>query len=125
MRIGIALSLRSAPTGRQRIGPCSGRAMSEVKVGDLVRPARRGGSPWRLGLVEAKLDDGRFHVRSYVAPPGSYEGSVAAYAADELVVVAVERVVGRLLTLRAEVASKLEEIGQVEKALAATGRELK
>lgn len=86
-------------------------------VGDIVKPRRRVGGPWRLGVVERVYEDGRVTVRSYVAPPRSYEGSAATYAADEVVVVPREDVERALRLTRARLAQQEELARQIANAL--------
>lgn len=92
--------------------------VSELRAGDLVRPVKN--PTWKLGVVEAVDAEGRHRVRSYVAPPRSYEGSIGHYRRDELVLVPVQRVTARLATVRAEIANRQELAQQIENALAAT-----
>lgn len=80
-------------------------------VGDLVRPARRGGSPWRLGVVERVYLDGRVTVRSYVAPPRSYEGSAATHDPGDVEVVPREEVERALRMARLRLAESVVAIG--------------
>jgi hypothetical protein len=92
-----------------------------MRVGDLVRPARRGGT-WRLGVVESIAPDGRTAVRAYVAPPRSYAGTISTYAPGELVVVPLEKARARLATARAEVAAAVQFADQVAEAVEAAER---
>lgn len=75
-----------------------------MKVGAFVKPIRPP-LTWRLGVVESMLDDGRLLVRSYVAPPGAYEGTTAVY----------------LSVTKAEAERALQLARQIENALAAAG----
>lgn len=86
-------------------------------VGDLVRPVRPIGGPWRLGVVERVYEDGRVTVRSYVAPPRSYEGSAATYRADEVAVVPREEVERALSLTRLRLAEQEELARQISNAL--------
>lgn len=89
-----------------------------LKLGALVKPIRPP-LTWRLGVVEALLDDGRYRVRAYVAPPQSYAGTAAAYAADEIAEVPRERVRAFLATTEAELERLATLTRQIEAALEA------
>lgn len=107
-----ALYVRLAPRRRDTL------STMRPAVGDLVIPTDRGGT-WRLGRVEEVTSDGRYRIRKFVAPPGAYEGSIATYAADEIAVIPVARVIGRLEVVRAELAEKAQLERQITEALAA------
>lgn len=85
--------------------------------GTLVRPSRKEGT-WRLGVVEA-IDGERIMVRAYVAPAGAYEGTAAAYRADEIAEVPRAEVEGALQVVRARIAAEQQFERQIVEALAA------
>lgn len=89
-----------------------------LRVGALVKPIRPPYT-WRLGVVEAVEDDGLYKVRSYVAPPKSYEGSAGCYRADQIVEVPRRRVEMYLLRVQAEAEQKALLVQQIENALKA------
>lgn len=93
-----------------------------LKIGSLVKPVRPP-STWRLGVVEEALPDGRFKVRSFVAPPKSYEGSAGVYRAEEIVEVPRRQVENALLDVRARVERDQELARQIEAALEAASKD--
>lgn len=110
----MSVLVKAAHSGPRRI---ESGAMPRVR--SLVKPTR---PPflWKLGVVEKVLDDGRYFVRSYVAPPKSYEGSAAPYAPDEVAEIPRARVEARLNSIRMQIEQLQETERQVVAALAAT-----
>lgn len=90
-----------------------------ISIGDIVKPIRFDGVPWKLGVVEQILPDGRLHVRKYVAPSGSYEGCPHAVQADSVEVVPRDRVMAALGMWRIRLSNSEEVIRQIENALRA------
>jgi hypothetical protein len=88
-----------------------------IAPGSFVRPSRKDGT-WRLGVVES-IDGERITVRAYVAPAGAYEGTAAAYRADELTEVPRREVEGALEVVRARIAKEQQLERQIVEALGA------
>lgn len=91
--------------------------VSDLRVRDFVRPIKD--PTWRLGVVEQIDAEGLHCVRSYVAPPRSYEGTIGHYRREELVKVPAQRVTAHLATMRATLDKHQELVRQIENAIAA------